>query len=445
VVFNNQSITNFTFTPHGANASISFPVSLVSGQNNLSITGTNTAGTNNKTCVITYKPQTPDPVPPQVTITNPASDPFTARNAAFTLTATVINVNSSAEITMTSNNAVILGWTYDMNTKVLTYSTTLNAGTVTYNITAANSVGTDSESQTVIFKVQPPPPATPPTVDITQPNANPFITSTAQQTVIATVMNVTQQSQITVVKHPNTPVPFTFDPVTHKVTFSVILTAGANQYIVTATNTAGTASDYATLKLVEQSGGAGAEQPGQGSVGRPPGGDIQIPPPPPPAAAAPTITVVTPSVNPANTNTQQFAIAMTVTGVTGMQQISVRVNNVAVMNATYNATTQTLNFTASLVAGMNTVAVTATNATGTASKSLNVVYTAGSKVSNPGQPKKNQPKKEEPKKAEPKKEEPKKEEPKKEEPKKEEPKKAEPTPTPSRGTTAPTGNQTRPR
>lgn len=455
VVFNNQAITNFTFTPAGANANISFNVQLVAGANPFTITGTNTAGTDAESCTITYKTTTAPVVPPDVNITTPSTSPFATSNASFTLKATVLNVNSSSEISVSSNNALIVGWTYDMNTKELTYNTTLQQGTTNFVVTATNANGTDNDNQSVTYQPHVPV-VLPPTVNITNPRTSPFTATTPAQTINATVMNVTQQSQITVRSSNNTNIPFTFNANSHEVIFNVTLAVGTTTFTVSATNTAGNASDQVTLKYDKGSstpgnGGGSTTTPGgptttqSGEVGRPPQG------------SPPSIDLHVPSMSPVSTGAQQFPITMIVTGVASVSDIVVKVNSVVITSGvTYNASSGTLSFTASLVQGQNGIQVRATNANGQDNQSLVVNYTAGSRIGQDPEPKQTaEPKKDEPKKSEPAKEEPKKPEPKKVEstpakkadPPKEEPKKAEtkpapapePTPAPSRGTTAPTG------
>src|ERR1044071_9682699 len=145
VVLNNQAVTNFTYTQHGSFAVVTFTASLNGGANPFTITGTNSAGTDSKSCVITYKVTTPAAVPPDVNITTPASDPYATNNQAFTLIATVLNVGSSSEITVTSNNAIVMGWTYDMNSHVLNFPTQLTVGTTVFKVTATNANGTDND------------------------------------------------------------------------------------------------------------------------------------------------------------------------------------------------------------------------------------------------------------------------------------------------------------
>ncbi len=456
VTSNNAVIVGWTYDMNSK--VLTYTTTLPAGTTNYVVTATNANGTDSDNHSVSYKVNTPTVIPPDVNITTPSSTPYTTSAAAFTLKATVLNVAGASEITVTVNNGAVQGWSYDMNSKVLTYNTNVAVGTTNFVVTASNANGTDSDNQSVVYRSNTPG-VLPPTVNITSPTANPFVTTSAAQTLTATVLNVTQQNQITV-KKGNTSIPFTFNATSHVVTFSVTLSAGANTYNVTATNTAGTASDNTTLNL---NGGPAVQT--EPVVGRPPQG------------SAPSIDLHVPSASPVNTGTQTFPVIMIVSGVTSQSDITVKVNNVVLTSGvTFNASSGQLSFTAALNQGTNNISVRAQNAAGTVTKPLVVNYTAGSRIGQEPEPKKTveqpikeeepkktyvppppptQPKepKAEPAKAEPKKAEPKSEpkpapkaEPKKEETKKAEPAKAEtkpapapaPAPAPSRGTTTPT-------
>jgi hypothetical protein len=276
-VFNNQPVTSFNFVNMGAYAQVSFPVTMISGVNPFTITGTNTAGTDSKSCELNYR---------------------------------------------VANEPVVL----------------------------------------------------PPVVNITSPSVNPFITSTSPTTVTAEVLNVTQSSQITVgsIQQPN--IPFTFNASTHMVTFTPTLVAGANQFTVTATNTAGTANDNTTIKYVAVATGTSTDGPS----GNPPVSGR-------PSGTPPSITLISPATQSSTSSTQSLPVTMTVTGVTSISEITVRLNNMRVMNASYDANTHVLSFNANLALGANTITVQAITANGTANTSLSVTY-ANSRTATPKTP-----------------------------------------------------------
>ncbi len=399
IVFNNQAVTNFNFVGHGSFATVSFPVTMNPGQNNVTITGTNTAGSNSKSCTITFKVTTqPTGVPPTVTITSPSTNPYNAPTQNVTVNATVQNVNSQNEITVTKNNAVVTGWVYNMTTKLLSLPTTLNVGSNVFTVTASNSNGSDSKSTTINYS--PMPAVQPPVVTITTPSSNPFITNNQGVAVVATVLNVTQSSQITVTTLTGAGISFQFNANTHLVTFTPTLVAGANQFTVTATNTAGTASDNTTIKLVSTSTGTTTGGTTGGSTtttapgGTRPGtttGNVPPPPPPPPPAgggSGSTGSVTVTILDPPNANVTTTSSAITVTArftaVATTGEITVLVNNAQQTGLSYSPITGNLTFTANLVSGTNTIVVSATNSNGSASKTLTVTYNPGSRTGSTG-------------------------------------------------------------
>ena len=454
ITFNNAQVTNFTFNVANGVATVSFPASFVNGSNNLTITGTNTAGTNSKSCVITYKTTQASP-PPVVTITTPSSSPFISPTQNTTVIATVLNVNSQSDITVTQNNAAVSSFSFNASTKVVTITATLTSGNNVFTVTGTNSVGSDSKSTTIAYT--PAPVVQPPVVNITTPSANPFITSTPQQTVIATVLNVTSASQITVKRLNGTDVTFNYNGGANTVTFSDNCVPGANVYTVTATNSAGSANDATTIKVVNTNPGGGAQDPGNNNSSptptqqpgnsrpgqttlEPPSNPSNPPPPnptnpsptPTPTPSDPVITLVTPSSNNYNSPSQQLAVTMQVTGITSASQFGVKVNGVRMMSGiNFNAQTGTVTFTANLNQGTNTIEVKAQNNVGYAQNTLTVTYGNSRSQNTPSKP---TPTKTEPKKTEPKKAEPSKTEPKKTEVKKDTP---APKPSPSRPTTTP--------
>jgi large repetitive protein len=423
VLFNNQVVSNFTFQAFGnggGGASISFPVTLNPGNNNISITGTNAAGSNNKTCVITYKVTT-QVVPPDVDITRPNTNPATANAQTMTLEANVFNVNSQSEITVTFNNATVTNFTYNMNTHVLTYPATFVNGSNVFTVTATNANGTDSESTTINWYILVPPP----TVVITTPSSNPHNTYNAQETVIAQTTNVQYASQVTVVDGNNNPVQFQFNLNQSAVRFTANLNLGNNPYTVTVTNQSGTASDNTVIKRLEDSnagssGSAGrpgstpgstsgstvgsssgqssssstsggrpgstqgstsgstvGSSSGQSSSSSTSGGRPNSNGPTPPGNTDPqnvTVALVTPSSPNTNSTTPTTTVTMQVNGVAGVSEITARVNNVVVTNTSYNANTKMFTFTASLNQGSNTIQVRAQNNNGTASQTIVISY-----------------------------------------------------------------------
>ena len=452
---NGQPVTIFNY--NAQTKICMFTANLMNGSNTYVITGTNNYGTATDQVTINYGVVSTTP-PPVVTITNPNACPFQTKTQNHTLTASVTNVSAASQVSVVFNNQTVTNFTYTQHgaNATVSFPVSLVSGNNPFTVSATNSVGSDSKACMIVYKPSGPA-VVPPTVNFTYPATTPHTVTSSQQTFTATVMNVDQQSQITVVKAPNTSVPFSFNPTTHVVTFTQNLTLGSTQFTVTGTNTAGTASDNVTVNYnttTPGNGGSstigggssnapGGNTPGNGgsstigggspTVGS--GGDQGRPDPTPPTGPPPTIDLHVPSSSPVTIGATTLNVVMIVNNVTSTSQITVKVNQVVQTSGiSYNATTHQLAFTATLVSGQNGIQVIATNPYGTAQRGLVVNCNATNRLQEePSKGSSPEPKKEEPKKAEPKAAEPKKEDPKpaaepKTEPKKEEPKKADPKP-----------------
>lgn len=416
----NLSSNGFAFNP--TTGVVTVPVALHPGMNNITVTGTNSVGSNSKSCSVELKVTTP---PPTVTITNPASSPFTTTNPAFTLNATVLNVNSQNEITVTRNNTTVSGWTYNMSSHALVLPTTLTDLSTTFVVAASNANGSDSKSQIVIWRntsttnTNTTTPCDAPVVHFHQPTDNPHIQSSNVANITALIDNVSSASEITVKRQLTmTPVPFNFNPTTHMVTVTDNITPGATPYVITATNSCGTDSKSVTIKLVQSNGstttgstggssggssattggtqghqstttggsgpivgngGTGGSGPivgngGTGSVGSTgtssgtqtggnTGGGTHT--------GQPVITLQTPTTTTYSTTNTSLAVTVNIQNISGVGDVAVRVNNIRLMSGvSYNNGTVT--FTANMNVGNNTIEIQAQNPSGMDSKTITV-------------------------------------------------------------------------
>lgn len=345
VKYNNQVVTNWVYNMNTKVLNFN-NAALNTGSNVFAVSATNAAGTDSKNTTVIYRPVTNPVVPPVVTITTPNSNPYTSPVATQNFAATVLNVNSKNEITVTYNNQVVTNWSYNMTSKVLNFNNAaLVSGTNVFAVTATNTAGTDSKNTTVIYKpvVNP---VVPPVVTITLPNTNPYTSSTPTQNFKATVLNVNSQNEISVT-YNNQPVSnWTYSMSTKVLMFQGTLNSGSNVLAVTATNTAGTDSKNTTV------------------IYRP----VTNPVPP-------VVTITTPSTNPytASVATQNFTA--TVLNVNSQNEITVKYNNQVVTNWSYNMSSKVLTFNnATLISGSNVFEVAASNNNGSDSKNTTVVY-----------------------------------------------------------------------
>ena len=339
---------NSAFTYDLSNGNLNIALNLVNGANTIQIQAVNEAGTDSQTETIIYTPVAVTPKP-QITITNPAGEPYNTSTNTQAMAATVLNVAAVTDIAVTLNGATLPVHTLSFNAALhkLTFNVNLIAGANVITIKASNASGIDSKTQTIVYSV--PEAAPKPVITITNPTANPYTSFSNSETVNATVLNVTSASQIsTTINGTAAPLgAVSFNIASHQLTVHANLIAGANTIAIGATNASGSDSQTQTI-IYSKPGGA----------------------------AKPVVTITNPNVNPAYVTTATATIDASVLNITTVSQIAVTLNG-SVMPAAalnFNAAGHTLSFNLTLVSGANTIVVKASNAAGSDSKSEMIVY-----------------------------------------------------------------------
>jgi hypothetical protein len=339
---NGMNVTNFTFV----NSIVSLPLTLIEGANVITITGTNTAGTDSEVQTIIYtKPAVAQP--PVVSFIDPVLNPTTVYSSTYNVRARVRYVSSAAQITLQINGQNSTNFTYSPSSEMMEFTTALVPGANSIVITAANADGQDQAATTIIYKL--PNPAIPPVVTITNPVANPYTTATALTTIAATVLNVDGAQSIQVSLNGVNQSNFNYNMVTKQLSMNVTLIAGSNNLLITATNSVGTASDNRTLIYKRE------------QVQNPPVVHFLNP-------ATPGMTVAVPS----------FVMKATVLNVTMASQIVVMQDGQVVSPTlwSFNPSSAEVTMNTNLNVGNNIFAVTGSNVAGSNTASTNVIYKA---------------------------------------------------------------------
>ncbi len=339
---------NSGFTYDLSNGNLNIALNLVNGANTIQIQAVNEAGTDSKTETIIYTPVAVVPKP-QITITNPATEPYTTTVNTQAMQATVLNVTAVTDIAVTLNGATLPVHTLSFNAALhkLTFNVNLIVGANVITIKASNASGIDSKIQTIIYSA--PEAAPKPVITITSPTTNPYTTFSNSETVTATVLNVTSASQIsTTINGATTPMgAVSYNTASHQLTLHAGLIAGANAIAIGATNASGSDSQTQTI-IYSKPGGT----------------------------AKPVVMITSPNVNPAYVTTATTTIEASVLNITTISQIAVTLNGGAIPATAlnFNAGSHVLSVNATLVSGANTIVVKATNTVGSDSKSEMIVY-----------------------------------------------------------------------
>jgi hypothetical protein len=328
---NSVPVTNFTF--NNGNGSFQSTVTLVPGLNTFVLTIINSCGTDTETITINYD----NCVPPVITITNPTANGTTVTSSVLNLGALIQNANNGQGTTLNINGRTISNFTFLSATGVFQSTLNLTPGLNTIVLTSVNGCGTDTETITINYDN-----CVPPIITITNPIANGTTTTNASFGFSATVQNVVLVSGLTLTLN-GVPVEKTnFNSGTGVLLGYATLSPGINTFILTATNACGTVTQTITVNY-----------------------DDCIPP---------TISITNPAVNGTTVSTPTFGFSALIQHTNNGQGITLTQNNTAITGFDFNNNLSTLQAVTTLIPGLNTFVISATNSCGNDSKTVTIFY-----------------------------------------------------------------------
>ncbi len=341
---NGVLVSSFNYSP-ATQQFLSLPLNLQPGDNIIEIKATNEAGSDYQSCVINYQTTLNlNPLPPPIiTVHNPPTNPYTTYSQNITISATILNITTSSEISYRVNGVLNSGFFFNPANGSFSSSISLNEGPNTIEIKATNTVGQDKEILSIIY--QKPVTIQPPIVTIYNPGVNPYTVTTNSAAVNATVLNVSSASNISVKVNGVNYTGFTFNPTTTQLSLTTPLITGSNVIEIKGTNAAG--SDAENTTIIYQ---------------------------PVPVNLPPVVTITDPIVNPYTTTVDNKVVKAIVHNVSSSSQVSVKLNGSPVTGFAFINTTGAVTFTANLIPGANVVEIKGTNPYGTDSKSTTIIY-----------------------------------------------------------------------
>lgn len=329
--FNGVIWNSFSF--NGATHVLISNLQLIEGANIVEITATNVAGTDSKSTVIIYK-EPFERQAPIVQFIQPNQNPYTINENTAPITASVFNVDSKSNITVTINGINWTNFNYNKSTQIVTFiASSLIYGTNVINIKGVNEVGQDAKSTTLIYQRSAP--KTPPLVNFIDPIVNPQTSIASSYNVKVLVRYVLDKQHVEVKINGNSTTNFNYNSSAQTIDFQTSLLNGANSIYVRGVNTDGEAE--ATTTIIYR-------QP-----------NLTLPP---------QVVIVSPDGNPATSYSASSPAKATIQNVTQKSEIQVFVNTVSTTNFTYNILTKEVDLTVNLNLGMNTIRVVATNSAG---------------------------------------------------------------------------------
>ncbi len=340
------------------------------GRNEVSITATNTAGSDHKVVLIIlegtvvqspipHPTPTPPPTPPpslrkpEVHITVPAKRYVETFEANVTVQANILYVPHREDVRVFVNGYEMSRFQYDGQR--LNAYITLRPGSNTVRIRAINPAGHDEDKVTIVLKERistpppPPPPAGPaPQVNITRPANN----SSTQQPAVqlrANIRHVQNRRDIRVLLNGKSISDFSFDG--QQLRANLHLRNGSNTILVKAVNPFGESQDKVRISLSS-----------------------------PPPFPKPVITFINPAKKGERARKTPYALQVKIEHVRNKNDLELKVNGQKVRNFTYDSRSKMLRANISLKKGSNPIEITAVNEAGRSSASSSVVYETGRPV-----------------------------------------------------------------
>ncbi len=325
------------------------------GKNEMIITASNLAGTDQKKVVVFYEEvnvpgytppgsgtYTPPPTVrvPVVNITNPSSNYKKVEDAWFDLRATVKNVSTRNDIRLLINGQQ-KNFDFNRNGGTIRARINLLEGENDILIEAWNQAGKDQDQATIIFEKNQGF-RTPPTVDIITPSFNNVTSTTSEMYLNVDIKNIRNRSDIDLVINGRKSTNFKFEFST--LTATISLKEGPNKVYVYAENQAGSDSDVVNMTY------------------RPEVCEI-----PEPEITNPTIEIVSVSLpvsNPLNPQACKSVIVAKTTQIERKSQLTFIFNGSRNTNFSFDKNTKTFKATVSLSRQNNSIKIIARNEAG---------------------------------------------------------------------------------
>lgn len=343
VSVNGNSYSNFNFNP--TTKVITFPTSLVLGNNVIQISASNNAGSDSKQTVINYE-QLVQGNPPIVTITSPFVSPYSVNVNHHFVTATVVNVDMKSQIQVKRNGMVVSPflYSYNLSTKQLTFNATLTQGNNIFEIAASNQFGNDLKTTMIVYNpvVNP---CNKPNISFQQPSSNPATVNTSSYSLKAQLLNVANSQFITLRVNGNIVNSFSFNTATKILTKTLSLNPGTNVIQIEATNSCGGSSATTFINFNQPS-------------------DPCLPP---------AITPINPNIGTFSSVSKYLTVKASIAHMPNSQNMSLKLNGQNV-NFTFDNATKMLIGNLTLNTGNNNVTVSANNNCGNASYTWNIYH-----------------------------------------------------------------------
>ena len=351
---NNIKKTVFQFSGNSFQAN---NVMLKEGKNYIKIAAANDQGTVYDETIIIYKPlEGPKPL---VSFTKPNVPTSASKSRYVSLKANILNVKGTNNVIFSVNGRFLTNFNFSGNTFTAA-NIALENGENNIVLKGQNNQGNASDKITIIYQpvvVEKPVITNPliakPIVNITKPKESPFITSSVNTNITATVLNVKYKGDISFILNGVKLNSFQFSGNSFQAN-NVMLKEGKNIIVIKGENSAGSASDEAIIEYTRE------VIPGK----------------------VPEISFTYPSYSPFNTNNKMILLKGKIFHVEEINDVTITMNGVSVKNFLFDPYFDDFECEIQLQNGNNIFKVTASNNNGKDEKLTTIIF-ASEECENP--------------------------------------------------------------
>ena len=208
----------------------------------MQIIGSNIYGQSNDEIIINRITNLPSP---EVYIIYPTNNPHESLSTRSLIRATILNVNDKYDISFYVNGLKSFNFNFFGN-QFEAKNIQLRNGKNTIKIIGSNSQGSSFDEVLILYK---PPYNQLPKVIINSPNINPFTSNKITTNIKATVLNVTDRSNISFSLNGRSIKNFQFSGNILKIN-NLLLSEGSNLIIISGKNSMGSSYDKTVIKYV---------------------------------------------------------------------------------------------------------------------------------------------------------------------------------------------------
>jgi hypothetical protein len=341
VSINGTNFNNFSY--NNVSKHVQLNMSLLEGNNQVVITATNSAGSDNDSRTIIYNREE-EVQPPYVTFINPPSSGYIVNSPTFSMVAQVTNVATKSEIEVKFNGTTINNnlYSFNANTNEVQYTANLTSGNNLFQVRGTNTAGTHQAASNVLYEA-PVEECDDPEVSFNAPSTSGVTTNNDYYDISAVVNNVSSESDITLKVNGITIGSFLFNPATHILIRKVDLMEGNNIVQIHAETECGSVDE--TVLII-----------------------YEIPEAP---CQSPEISTIKPGGFTYTTLDETFNFSAAASNIDNMQQLQLMVNGMPV-NFNFDMGTHEIAANVNLNVGGNTIVLIATNDCGMEKKSWQI-------------------------------------------------------------------------